>query len=170
MPMSRPSITTLPSAASSRCRSRITSRTSGWRATTGTIRSTLTCRIAEVTSVPADEHAAGLVERDRVLPREVAEQRPLTERRAARERKPGEAAVHRAGVEVAEPEALGEPAGHRALAGAGRPVDRDDQSPVLLIREEASGTTASDGSRSFLRRSLGLQGEARPAPRKSPGS
>ena len=41
------------SAASSRWRSRITSRTSGWRATTGTIRSTRTWRIAAVTSVPS---------------------------------------------------------------------------------------------------------------------
>ena len=42
-----------PDAPSSRCRSRITSRTSWWRATTGTIRSIRDWRIAEVTSMPA---------------------------------------------------------------------------------------------------------------------
>src|SRR3954447_18469919 len=53
VPMSRPSITTSPCSPSSRWRSRITSRTSGCRATTGTLRSICDRRIEAVTSVPA---------------------------------------------------------------------------------------------------------------------
>jgi hypothetical protein len=48
--MSRPSITTWPSAPSSRCRSRITSRTSGCRATDETTLSMRASLIADVTS------------------------------------------------------------------------------------------------------------------------
>src|SRR4029079_6661041 len=39
---------------------------------------------------------------------------------------PGQAAVHRSGVQVAETEPRRERASDRALAGAGRPVDGDD--------------------------------------------
>src|SRR5690349_1379335 len=53
VPMSRPSITTFPSRPSSRWRSRITSRTPGCAATTGTMRSIRCSRIDAVTSVPA---------------------------------------------------------------------------------------------------------------------
>jgi hypothetical protein len=53
VPMSRPSITTLPSSASSRWRSRITARTCGCLATTGTMRSMSDLRIEAVTSVSA---------------------------------------------------------------------------------------------------------------------
>ncbi len=121
VPMSRPSMTTLPSSASSRWRSRITSRTSGWRATTGTMRSISAWRIADVTSVPAIETAPDLVEVDRVLARELAELLAVVEVERSLEREPGQRAVHRAGVEVAEAEPLGEAPRDRALAGPAGP-------------------------------------------------
>ena len=72
-----------------------------------------------------DEDAAVLVEGDRVLARELAERLAVAERQRLAHREPGERAVHRAGVEVAEAEPLGEPARDRALA-APPAVDGDD--------------------------------------------
>ena len=73
-----------------------------------------------------DPHAAVLVERDRLLPRQLGQQLGLAERNAPLHREPRQRAIHRAGVEVAEAEPLRERACHCALAGAGRPVDRND--------------------------------------------
>ena len=108
MPMSRPSITTLPSLPSARCRSRITSRTSWWRATTGTSLSMSGLRIEDVTSLPSMKTRPCLVEADRVLGRERGQLVGEVERDAAAPRQPGQRAVHRPRVEVAEAEPLGE--------------------------------------------------------------
>ena len=90
-----------------------------------------------------------LAELDGMLAREV--RRARARRRASTrvvQREPGESAVHRAGVEVAEAEPSGERARDRALAGAGRPVDRDDHF--------ASGRRADGplGHESLLRESV----------------
>ena len=53
---------------------------------------------------------------------------------AALHREPRHGAVHRPRVEVAEAEALREAARHRALAGAGRPVDRDNHRFTTVSR------------------------------------
>ena len=42
------------------------------------------------------------------------------------QRLPADRAIHRAGVDVAEPEDVGDSAGNGTLAGPGRAVDRDD--------------------------------------------
>ena len=83
VPMSRPSITTSPSAPSSRWRSRITSRTSGWRATTGhhPVDPHLPDRVGDVGAVdeargPASSKTTGC------SPRERAERGAVAERRA----------------------------------------------------------------------------------------
>src|SRR5207244_9201414 len=73
-----------------------------------------------------DPDAPLRVEGDRVLVRELTEAVALRERHAAADREPGQRAVHRAGVEVAETEPLGEPLGDRAFAGPCRSVDGDD--------------------------------------------
>ena len=99
--------------ASSRCRSRITSRTAAWRATTDTIRSMRDCRIAGGDVDAGDEHAALVVERDRASPRELADRLRVAERQPLAQREPRERAVHRARVEVAEAEPLRELGGRR---------------------------------------------------------
>ena len=73
-----------------------------------------------------DRDPARVAERDRMSLRERLERRPVVERDALVQREPRERAVHRAGVEVVEPEPLGEPPGDGALARPGRAVDRDD--------------------------------------------
>ena len=82
-------------------------------------------RIASRDVHAADEHAL-VLERDRVGERERLERRSLIEVDAVLEREPRERAVHRARVEVAEAEALGEAARDGALPGPGRAVDGDD--------------------------------------------
>src|SRR5437588_496571 len=70
--MSRPPMTTLPSFPSSRCRSRITSRTAAGRAATGTIRSHRGPPTAEVTAgldAPAAEPRRDAGDRPAVLAR-----------------------------------------------------------------------------------------------------
>src|SRR5205823_4961960 len=81
-----------------------------------------------------DEDALLVLERDRLLARERAEALAVGEVEAALEREPRERAVHRAGVEVAEGEPLGEPPGDRALSGPGRPVDCHDHRLVTDSR------------------------------------
>src|SRR5262249_43190279 len=74
-----------------------------------------------------------------------AEALRLVERDALADREPRERPIHRAGVEVAEAEPLGEPARHGALARARGPVDRHDHrlrppSPaVCLLGAVANG-------------------------------
>src|SRR5262249_22514504 len=68
-----------------------------------------------------DEHAAVAGEADGLLHRQPAELRPVAEIEAATQGEPGEAPVHRAGVEVAEAEPGGQAARHRALARTGGP-------------------------------------------------
>ena len=106
---------------------RITSRTAGWRATTGTRRSMPASRIADVTSVSAIKTRPCSSKRDRVLGRRARRAASPSSSGTPRwQREPGQRAVHRAGVEVAEAEPLGEPPGDRALAGPCGPVDGDD--------------------------------------------
>ena len=81
-----------------------------------------------------DEDAAVALEGDRVLARELAEAVAVGEVEGALQREPRERAVHRAGVEVAELEALGEPPRDRALARAGGPVDGDNHRLVTDSR------------------------------------
>ena len=76
--------------------------------------------------VAPDEDAASLAELDRMLAREVDERGNVVELDPVVQRQPGEGAVHRAGVEIAEPEPRRERARDRALTGPGGPVDRDD--------------------------------------------
>ena len=92
-------------------------------------------RIDAVTSVPAIHTRPDLVERHGLRARELGERVGAAEVEAALHREPRERAVHRAGIEVAEAEPLGERARHSALAGAGRPVDRNDH---RLTRESIS--------------------------------
>ncbi len=73
-----------------------------------------------------DPHAIVVVEPHGLLLRELRERVGVAELEAALHREPRERAVHRAGVEVAEAEPLGERARHSALARSRRPVDRDD--------------------------------------------
>ena len=73
-----------------------------------------------------DEHAAVFVERDRASPCEPAQWLALGQRQPLAHREPGQRAVHRAGIEVAEAEPLRQKAGDRALARACGPVDGDD--------------------------------------------
>ena len=83
-----------------------------------------------------DEDATRVVEADRVLGRELGELVGEVEREPAAPREPGERAVHRAGVEVAEAEPLGEKPCDRALAGPCGPVDGDDHQ-VVVARSES---------------------------------
>ena len=69
-----------------------------------------------------------------VLARERAERRAVSERDPRSQREPGERAVHRAGVEVAEAEPLGERARDGALAGPCRAVDGDDHRCITESR------------------------------------
>ncbi len=76
---------TSPAWPSSRWRSRITSRTSGWRATTGTAASISGSRIAAVTSSPAiDTRAARRRSSTGFAARERLERGPVVERRRPR--------------------------------------------------------------------------------------
>ena len=81
-----------------------------------------------------DRHAARLVEDHRVPARELPERLRLGERQPFAHREPGEGAVHRARVEVAEAEPLREIAGDGALAGSGRSIDGDDHLRVTCSR------------------------------------
>src|SRR5215208_1210904 len=73
-----------------------------------------------------DGHAPLVVERDGMLASELAETFAVAEIEAALKRQPGERAIHRPRIEVAEREPLGEAPGDGALARARRPVDCDD--------------------------------------------
>ena len=81
-----------------------------------------------------DGHALLVLERHGVRARELPELPAVGEVEAALDREPCERAVHRAGVEVAEREPLGEPPGDRALSGPGRPVDSHDHRLVTDSR------------------------------------
>ena len=123
-------MTTSPIAPSARCRSRITSRTGVVPCDHGNepVDVRPADRIGHVTAV--DENPAPLVELDRVLDRELGELVGQVERQSATARKPGERAVHRPGIEVAEAEPLGELPCDRALAGPCGPIDCDDHQEV----------------------------------------
>src|SRR6476469_3674308 len=73
-----------------------------------------------------DPDAPLLVEADRRLGRELAELVAVAERHPALAREPRQRPVHRAGVEVAKAQPLGQAPGDRALAGSRRAVDGDD--------------------------------------------
>src|SRR5439155_6928006 len=73
-----------------------------------------------------NRHAAGLVERDGIRRRELAERGAVAERQTALHREPGDGAVHRAGVEVAEAQPLGETPRDRAFSCPCGAVDGDD--------------------------------------------
>ena len=64
---------------------------------------------------------------------------------AALEREPRQRAVHRAGVEVAEAEPLGEPSRDRALARPRGAVDGDDHVPSSVSRPERSRSSKKPG-------------------------
>ena len=163
VPMSRPSMTTFPSWPSSRWRSRITSRTSWWRATTGrAVDAGLADR--RVTSRAVDLDAAVVVER---RPGARARARPSASPcraggRAARE--PRERAVHRARVEVAEAEPLGEPprnlllpapAGPSMATIIGRPSDVHRSSRATRSSSKKPGKLTATASASSIRRPRG---------------
>ena len=79
-----------------------------------------------VTSVVGDLDRAVRAERHRVLGRERRERAAVVERDPVAEGEPGQRAVHRPGVEVAEAEPRGKGRRDRALAGARRAVDGHD--------------------------------------------
>ena len=84
-----------------------------------------------------DEDAALLVEPDRVLGRERGQLAGEVECHAAAARQPGQRAVHRPRVEVAEAEPLGEKPCDRALAGPCGPIDGDDHQEVVALSESS---------------------------------
>ena len=133
VPTSRPSQTHDPVPNTSRCTAVIAARTPGWAATVETLAVTSGLRICSVTSVPSTAMAIppGI---GRIASRWPACDRgqPLAVGGldAAAGRQVRHRAVHRAGVEIAHPQALGDLAGDRALAGAGRTVDGDDHTPA----------------------------------------
>ena len=81
-----------------------------------------------------DRHSTGFVELDTVLLGQLAQTPALAQRDPLLHRKPGERAVHRPGVEVAEAEALREPARDRALSCPCGPIDGDDHRCVTDSR------------------------------------
>src|SRR5205085_4831988 len=78
-------------------------------------------------------YATLALEPDRLGARELREGLLAAEVDAALHREPGERAVHRTGVQVAEAEPLCERTRHRTLACAGRPVDRHDHPPITSV-------------------------------------
>ena len=157
--MSRPSITTLPVVGELPLALRASprARPGAARPPARGCRSR-PCRIDEVTSVSAIETRPLLVEADRVA-------RPRARRAARRSpsgdpalpREPGQRPVHRAGVEIAEAEPLGQTPCDRAFAGPRRPVDGDDH---RCVTESSSSknpgkltatASASSSSHAFAR-------------------
>ena len=124
-------------------------------------------RIDVVTSIPSIATRPRSSERPRGWPaRERRELGAVVERELALEREPGERAVHRPGVEVAEAEPLRERAGDGALAGA-RPGRRWRRSRGRLDAREASRAARRSRGSSLPRRqhprSARPRWEARPA-------
>ena len=111
---------------SARCRSRITSRTSGCRATNGHEPVDLGAADRGRDVLAGDLDAPVEAERDRMLGGEPRERDAVLEVDAVATREPGERAVHRPGVEVDEAEPARERRRDRALPRARRAVDRDD--------------------------------------------
>ena len=85
-------------------------------------------RIARVTSCPSIDDAA-LERRTPPLARPTRDRVRVVEIDAVLLRPPGDGAVHRAGVDVAVAQALGERPRDGAFAGARRTVDGDDERP-----------------------------------------
>src|SRR5262249_21733519 len=81
-----------------------------------------------------DEDPAPGFERHGMLARKHAETLAVGQIEPVLESEPRQRAVHRAGVEVAEPEPLGEPPRDRALAGPCRAVDGNDHRLVTESR------------------------------------
>ena len=92
-----------------------------------------------------------------------ASARAVVERSCLLERKPGERAVHRTGVEVAKAEALASAPGDRALAGAGRAVDGDDHAA------RAEGCASTDHWARFGRSISREEQRSRSTSSKKPG-
>src|SRR5205823_4541007 len=98
-----------------------------------------------------DPYAPLAVERDGIRARELAERRPVPRRQPPLQREPGERAVHRARVEVAEAEPLRQTARDRALACPGVAATTDgaaaETSPGTRIsskRSRPAGSTVTD--------------------------
>ena len=84
----------------------------------------------------------------RARPRARSRRRPRAPRGSRARSRSGssaDAAVHRAAVEVAEAEPLGERARHRRLAGPGGPVDRDDHARKLQRRRARARSATKPG-------------------------
>ena len=79
-----------------------------------------------------------LVQLDRVCPRELSQLGAAVEWDLLTQGKPGERAIHRSGIQVAETEALRERPGDCALTGPSRAVDGDDHQGVEAVRSESS--------------------------------
>jgi hypothetical protein len=75
--------------------------------------------------IDAVDDDAVLRDRQLELPRQIGDGRVVGDGDAATEGSEGHCPVHRAGVEVLEPEAAGDGAADSALPGTGRAIDRD---------------------------------------------
>ena len=124
--MSRPSITTPPPAPRSRCWPTSTSRTCGSRATDAAALSISGVRIARVTSWPSMVMRAVDLLGTRA-PRQRRRPRIVVERHAVLRRLPRDRAIHRAGIDVPVAKPLGDRARQRALARAGRSINRNHE-------------------------------------------
>src|SRR5262245_63266483 len=88
---------------------------------------------------PVDVDAATVVELDGVLRGQLCQLWATVEREFLAQRKPGERAVHRAGVEIAEAKPARERARDSALPRSGGAVDGDDH----VISPHSRGSAAS---------------------------
>ena len=79
-----------------------------------------------------DRDPAVLVQLDGLLLGEAAERLAVLEVERSLEREPRDGPVHRARVQIPEPETLGEQARDGALSGSGGPVDRNDHRWVTV--------------------------------------
>ena len=105
-----------------------TSRTRGWRATGAAAASISGVRIAVATSWPSTRTTPSPTSNPSAL-RQRRDRRLVREIDAVVQRLPRDRAVHRAGVDVAVAKPRRDRARDRALAGAGRSVDGDDERP-----------------------------------------
>src|SRR6187549_3964338 len=111
--MSRPSITTPPPSPSARCRATSTSRTCG----RGLVHLGRTNVVGDVVAVDRDE--AALDHELRAL-RQGRDRRLVVERDRVAQCLPADRTIHGAGIDVAEPENVGDSTGNGTLAGPGR--------------------------------------------------
>ena len=154
--MSRPTITVSPRSAAARWTPSIAWRTSAWRLTELTARSTAGVRTASVTSRPSSSTvssrsgktaAVRTFDLDPVDRREVAERGAVVEIGPVLEGCQGQRAIHEPGVDERGVQPLGEGVADRRLAGAGWTVDGDAQRHRRAARWASAATSRGRSSR-----------------------